>query len=104
MVGLQLLEAVRIIILLIFTSDAKLEVLSNNNIPVSVQNSSEVLTIHHYAQARIYMSQALDAKNNWLASDTRDLGPIMKVVAVIEQLGIANGNGALNLMRERDLV
>ncbi|KAF9874904.1 hypothetical protein CkaCkLH20_07598 [Colletotrichum karsti] len=80
-------------------NDAKLEVLSSEARSASVQDFSEVLTMHHYAQARIYMSQALDAKNNWLASDTRDLKPIMKVVDVIEQLGIANGNGALNVMK-----
>ncbi|CAG9957010.1 unnamed protein product [Clonostachys rosea f. rosea IK726] len=76
--------------------DAKLEILKREEDGRLTLSSDQdtVLTAGEYHQARLYMSQKEDAKNNWVGqSDLFILNTAHKLASVVERLGVANGSG-----------
>lgn len=82
--------------------DAKLEILKREEDGRLTLSSDQdtVLTAGEYHQARLYMSQKEDAKNNWVGqSDLSILNTAHKLASVVERLGVANGSGLVNFSR-----
>jgi hypothetical protein len=82
--------------------DAKLEILKREEDGRLTLSSDQdtVLTAGEYHQARLYMSQKEDAKNNWVGqSDLFILNTAHKLASVVERLGVANGSGLVNFSR-----
>ncbi|KAK7211586.1 hypothetical protein V2G26_018764 [Clonostachys chloroleuca] len=81
---------------------AKLEILKREEDGRLTLSSDQdtVLTAGEYHQARLYMSQKEDAKNNWVGqSDLSILNTAHKLASVVERLGVANGSGLVNFSR-----
>jgi isopenicillin N synthase-like dioxygenase len=76
---------------------APLEILRRDaNGTVSSVGHEANLTMGDYISARLYMSQRQDAKNNWTGQMTKTFSPLTPVVKMVEQLGIANGDGVID--------